>query len=159
MCLFCAILILNSTLSINKFFNPGTFSGIVENFCLLLIEKLVYIFIALIHPIQWTIAYPDGADWPAKRQKKTSCVSTGLPVRSTSALTRWRVVLPSCLDSVTSWHLFHLVRTSAHGICFSASFFVEQSNGLRFQHHHTRLKRRKGRLSVWIIPPHLKTVP
>ena len=35
------------------------------------------IFIALIHPIQWTIAYPVGADWPAKRQKKTSCVSTG----------------------------------------------------------------------------------
>ena len=35
------------------------------------------IFIALIHPIQWTIAYPVGADRPAKRQKKTSCVSTG----------------------------------------------------------------------------------
>ena len=59
-------------------------------------------FIALIHPIQWTIAYPVGADRPAKRQKKTSCVSTGLPVHSTSALSRWRVVLPSCLHSVTS---------------------------------------------------------
>ena len=59
-------------------------------------------FIALIHPIQWTIAYPVGADRPAKRQKKTSCVSTGRSVRSTSALARWRVVLPSCLDSVTS---------------------------------------------------------
>ena len=35
------------------------------------------LFIALIHPIQWTIAYPVGADRPAKRQKKTSCVSTG----------------------------------------------------------------------------------
>ena len=34
-------------------------------------------FIALIHPIQWTNAYPVGADRPAKRQKKTSCVSTG----------------------------------------------------------------------------------
>ena len=34
-------------------------------------------FIALIHPIQWTIAFPVGADRPAKRQKKTSCVSTG----------------------------------------------------------------------------------
>ena len=34
-------------------------------------------FIALIHPIQWTIAYLVGADRPAKRQKKTSCVSTG----------------------------------------------------------------------------------
>ena len=37
-------------------------------------------FIALIHPIQWTIANLVGADWPAKRQKKTSCVSTGWPV-------------------------------------------------------------------------------
>ena len=37
-------------------------------------------FIALIHPIQWTIANPVGADRPAKRQKKTSCVSTGWPV-------------------------------------------------------------------------------
>ena len=35
------------------------------------------IFIALIHPIQWTIDNPVGADRPAKRQKKTSCVSTG----------------------------------------------------------------------------------
>ena len=34
-------------------------------------------FIALIHPIQWTIANPGGADRPAKRQKKMSCVSTG----------------------------------------------------------------------------------
>ena len=47
------------------------------------------LFIALIHPIQWTIAYPVGADRPAKRQKKTSCVSTGKPVPSTSALARW----------------------------------------------------------------------
>ena len=38
---------------------------------------LIHFFIALIHPIQWTIAYPVGADRPAKRQKKTSCVSTG----------------------------------------------------------------------------------
>ena len=37
-------------------------------------------FIVLIHPIQWTIANPVGADRPAKRQKKTSCVSTGRPV-------------------------------------------------------------------------------
>ena len=40
-------------------------------------------FIALMHPIQWTIANPVGADRPAKRQKKTSCVATGWPVRST----------------------------------------------------------------------------
>ena len=39
-------------------------------------DESVY-FIALIHPIQWTNAYPVGADRPAKRQKKTSCVSTG----------------------------------------------------------------------------------
>ena len=36
-----------------------------------------FLFIALMHPIQWTIAYPVGVDRPAKRQKKTSCVSTG----------------------------------------------------------------------------------
>ena len=79
-------------------------------------KNLIYLlnlhFIALIHPIQWTIAYPVGADRPAKRQKKTSCVSTGKPVPSTSALARWRVVLPPCLDRVTSWHLFRLARTS-----------------------------------------------
>ena len=79
-------------------------------------------FIALIHPIQWTIAYPVSAGRPAKRQKKTSCVSNGRPVRSTSALARWRVVLPSCLDRVTSWHLFRLARTSAHTFYFSAIF-------------------------------------
>ena len=48
------------------------------------------------------IANPVGADQPAKRQKKTSCVSTGQPVPSTSALARWHVVLPSCLDRVMS---------------------------------------------------------
>ena len=62
------------------------------------------IFIALIHPIQWTIAYPVGADRPAKRQKKTSCVSTGQagPVLctrqvacSTSFLSRQRDVIAS----------------------------------------------------------------
>ena len=39
--------------------------------------KQIFDFIALIHPIQWTIANPVGTDRPAKRQKKTSCVSTG----------------------------------------------------------------------------------
>ena len=28
------------------------------------------VFISLMHPIQWTIANPVGADWPAKWQKK-----------------------------------------------------------------------------------------
>ena len=37
--------------------------------------KEILFFIALIHPIQWTI--PVGTDRSAKRQKKTSCVSTG----------------------------------------------------------------------------------
>ena len=36
--------------------------------------KVIYYFIALIHPIQWTIALPVGATGPAKRQKKTSCI-------------------------------------------------------------------------------------
>ena len=66
------------------------------------IQTTIISFIALIHPIQWTIANPVGTDRPAKCQKKTSRVSTGWPVRSTSALTRWRVILPSCLDSLTS---------------------------------------------------------
>ena len=35
---------------------------------------LHFLFIALIHPIQWTIALPVGATGPAKRQKKTSCI-------------------------------------------------------------------------------------
>ena len=82
----------------------------------------IIIFIALIHPIQWTIAYPVGADRPAKRQKKTSCVSTGRSVPSTSALARWRVILPSCLDRVTSWHLFRLARTSAQAFKISSVF-------------------------------------
>ena len=65
--------------------------------------KQVFNFIALILPIQWTIAKPVGADRPTKRQKKTSCVSTGW-------LARWRLVLPSCLDNLTSSHLFRLAR-------------------------------------------------
>ena len=41
----------------------------------LLINNLnFYIFIALIHPIRWTIALPVSANSPAKRQKKTSCI-------------------------------------------------------------------------------------
>ena len=36
------------------------------------------IFIALIHPIQWTIAFPVGADRPTKQQKSHSvCMHTG----------------------------------------------------------------------------------
>ena len=41
------------------------------------VQAVVHSFIALIHPIQWTNAYPVCADRPAKRKKKTSCVSTG----------------------------------------------------------------------------------
>ena len=69
------------------------------------------IFIALIHPIQWTIANPVGADRPAKRQKKMSCVSTGRPVPSTvHSQGGASYLIPSCLDRVTSWHLFCLAR-------------------------------------------------
>ena len=61
-------------------------------------------FIAFILPIQWTIANPVGADRPAKRQKKTSSVSTGRPVlvlcirqvaHHTSFLSRQRDVIAS----------------------------------------------------------------
>ena len=38
-------------------------------------------FIVLIHPIQWTIANPVSVDRPAKRQKKTSCVSKLAPLQ------------------------------------------------------------------------------
>ena len=70
----------------------------------LLLEVMTYIFIALIHPIQWTIANPVGTDQPAKHQKKTSCVSTGRPVpvlctrqvvHRTSFLSRQRDVIAS----------------------------------------------------------------
>ena len=66
-------------------------------------------FVALIHPIQWTTANPVGADRPAKRQKKTSCVSTGRPVpvlctrkvaHCTSFLSRQSDVIASFLFSV-----------------------------------------------------------
>ena len=54
---------------------PNIFTQICNNSGCTILDRLY--FIALIHPIQWTIAYPVGADRPAKRQKKTSCVSTG----------------------------------------------------------------------------------
>ena len=57
---------------------PSLISSVFVKYC-----AQNQIFIALILPIQWTIANPVGADRPAKRQKKTSCVATGWPVRST----------------------------------------------------------------------------
>ena len=39
-----------------------------------IVNGVIATFIALIHPIQWTIALPVGATGPAKRQKKTSCI-------------------------------------------------------------------------------------
>ena len=65
--------------------DPNKYRGISIMSCLgkLFCAVLNNSFIALIHPIQWTIANPVGADRPAKRQKKTSCVATGWPVRST----------------------------------------------------------------------------
>ena len=69
-----------------------------------------YNFIALIHPIQWTIAFPVGATGPTKRQKKTSCIEyrqdrSGECIRQVGHRTS-----SSCLDIVTSWHLFRLAR-------------------------------------------------
>ena len=73
----------------------------LDHLCIVL--GILY-FIALIHPIQWTIAYPVGADRPVKRQKKTSCVSTSRPVPvlctrqvacRTSFLSRQRDVIAS----------------------------------------------------------------
>ena len=59
-------------------------------------------FIALIHPIQWTIALPVGATGPAKCQKKTSCIEyrqdrSGECIRQVAHRTS-----SSCLDIVTS---------------------------------------------------------
>ena len=62
------------------------------------LKSVAETFFHCVNPVQWTIAYLVGADRPAKRRKKTSCVSTGRSVRSTCALARWRVILPSCLD-------------------------------------------------------------
>ena len=41
-------------------------------------------------------------DWPAKRQKKPSCVSIGM----TGHGVWFRIELPFCLDGLTSSHLF-----------------------------------------------------
>ena len=72
----CGLLTIYEIMS-NETFNELLLrgSGTIIN---ILFEKIH--FIALIHPIQWTIANSVGADRPAKRQKKTSCVSTGWPV-------------------------------------------------------------------------------
>ena len=96
-----------------------------------MMAHIIYIFIALIHPIQWTIAYPVGADRPAKRQKKTSCVSTGQagPVLCTrqvacrtSFLSRQSDVIASfsfgactcCTDFLSEFSSLYFVRT----ICY-----------------------------------------
>ena len=51
---------------------PSQYAEEVDTFRRISFPKSV--FIALIHPIQWTIALPVGATGPAKRQKKTSCI-------------------------------------------------------------------------------------
>ena len=91
-------------------------------------------FIALIHPIQWTLAYPVSADRPAKHQKKTSCVSTGQagPVLctrqvacSTSFLSRQRDVIASfsfgaCVvyTNFLSWNIFWDLLKLFFRVCF-----------------------------------------
>ena len=69
-------------LACDMFYAGGKCDCVAEDVFLLSVMFVAFFcpnccFIALIHPIQWTIAYPVGADRPAKRQKKTSCVSTG----------------------------------------------------------------------------------
>ena len=58
-------------------------------------------FIALIHPIQWTIALPVGATGPAKRQKKSFCIKYRQD-RSECTFARCRLVHTSCLVRMTS---------------------------------------------------------
>ena len=74
---------------------------------------LVYIFIALIHPIQWTITNPVGTDRLTKHQKKMSCVSTGRPFpvlctrqvkHRTSFLSRQCDIIASFLFGACSVH-------------------------------------------------------
>ena len=55
-------------------------STLILGYSSLTSKGLNFHFIALIHPIQWTIANSGRRDRLAKRQKKTSCVSTGQPV-------------------------------------------------------------------------------
>ena len=52
--------------------SPG---DIFDHMCLWWHTSQRDLFIALIRPIQWTIAYPVGADRPAKRQKKSPYMS------------------------------------------------------------------------------------
>ena len=55
--------------------SSGTLPYYTDNSISAHIQDYIFcIFIALIHPIQWTIALPVGATGPAKRQKKTSCI-------------------------------------------------------------------------------------
>ena len=67
------------------------------------------IFIVLIHPIQWTIALPVGATGPPNVRKRRPVYNTSRAGQE-SAFARCRLVLPCCLDNVTSWHLFRLAR-------------------------------------------------
>ena len=62
-------------------------------------------FIALIHPVQWTIANPVGADQPAKHQKKTSCVSTSrlVPVLCTRKVAHRTSFLSRQIDVIASF--------------------------------------------------------
>ena len=47
--------------------------------------------------------------WPKRPSPKRPRPKRPWPKRPSTALARWHIVLPSCLDSVTSWHLFRLV--------------------------------------------------
>ena len=83
-------------------------------------------FIALIHPIQWTIANLVGADQPAKPQKKTSCVSTGQagPVLCTRQMACRTSFLSRQSDVIAS---FSFGARSVQAIIFCVRNFEEYS--------------------------------
>ena len=87
-------------------------------------------FIALIHPIQWTIANPVGADRPAKRQKKTSCVSTvpALCTRQvahcTSFLTRQCDIIASFLFGACTVQTEFCVKSYFAEYCLNFENFI-----------------------------------
>ena len=69
--------------------------------------ELKAVFIALIHPIQWTIALPLGQT----SGKDVLYIIPAGPVTE-CAFARWRMVFLCCLDNVTSQHLFCNVNSS-----------------------------------------------
>ena len=89
---------------------------------------LMVVFIALLHPTQWTIANPVSKTGTSNDRKSCSVFPPARPV-TYSAFARWRIILASCLDTVTSSHLFHLARVLCRQI-FTSSLEFESICGL-----------------------------